>query len=284
MRPQIPLSASAIADAPPHDHVHAIVSDVAYQRTLISNIVYVGPPGAGDRRWLLIDTGMPGFTGSIRRAAAQRFGPDARPFAIILTHGHFDHIGTVRQLVAEWDCPVFAHPNEHPFLDGSDAYPPPNPWAGGLMSLTAPLLPRGPIDLRPYLRALPSDHFLPGMPGWQWIETPGHAPGHISLWRPRDRFLIAGDAFITTRQESAYAALVSQRPEMHGPPAYFTSDWPAARLSVQRLARLMPSTVITGHGHAMQGPEMRTALERLADYFDDIAVPRSARRQRFAEI
>ena len=114
------------------------------------------------------------------------------------------------------------------------------------------------------------------MPGWRWIHTPGHSPGHISLFRESDRSMIVGDAFVTTRQESAYAVAL-QSPELHGPPQYFTTDWAAARQSVQSLAALEPDTVVTGHGLAMQGAEMRAALHRLADDFDAIAVPPQGR-------
>lgn len=96
--------------------------------------------------------------------------------------------------------------------------------------------------------------------------------GHISLWHPVERILVAGDAFITTRQESAYSVL-AQRPEMHGPPMYFTPDWESARSSVRRLADLRPELVITGNGPAMQGPGMRRALDELAARFDQVAVP-----------
>jgi glyoxylase-like metal-dependent hydrolase (beta-lactamase superfamily II) len=88
--------------------------------------------------------------------------------------------------------------------------------------------------------------------------------------------LIAGDAFITTKQESAYAA-ITQAPEMHGPPMYFTPDWENARKSVQSLAELAPQTVVNGHGRAMQGPEMRAALNELAKRFDEVAVPAQGR-------
>jgi glyoxylase-like metal-dependent hydrolase (beta-lactamase superfamily II) len=114
------------------------------------------------------------------------------------------------------------------------------------------------------------------MPGWRWIATPGHAPGHVSLWRDSDRALIAGDAFITTTQESAYA-VATQRPEIHGPPMYYTPDWENARDSVQRLARLEPELAVTGHGPAMHGPAMREALHTLARDFDRIAVPSQGR-------
>src|SRR4028118_78297 len=114
------------------------------------------------------------------------------------------------------------------------------------------------------------------MPEWRWIHTPGHTPGHISLWRESDRTIIAGDAFITTNQESAYAVAV-QTPEMHGPPKYFTPDWQSARQSVESLAALDPRLVVTGHGRAMEGAEMLAALKLLARDFDRIAVPESGR-------
>lgn len=110
------------------------------------------------------------------------------------------------------------------------------------------------------------------MPGWKWIHTPGHTPGHISLWRERDRTLIAGDAFITTGQESVYKVMM-QKPEMHGPPMYYTQNWEDSEVSLQRLAALDPELAVTGHGHAMQGEEMRRALRSLARNFREVAVP-----------
>ena len=64
--------------------------------------------------------------------------------------------------------------------------------------------------------------------------------------------------------ESAYAVTV-QNPEMHGPPMYFTTEFEAAKRSVQMLAKLEPELAVTGHGRATQGPEMRTALHLLAE-------------------
>ncbi len=96
---------------------------------------------------------------------------------------------------------------------------------------------------------------------------------HVSLWRPSDHTLIAGDAVITTRQESAYAVM-TQTPEMHGPPAYFTQDWTSAARSVRTLAALEPELLVTGHGHTMKGEEMRVALRTLARDFSMLALPR----------
>lgn len=261
--------------AAPHvsgDHTHAIAPDLAYRRLAIVNVVFVGLPGSGDRQWVLVDAGLPGTAGLIRRAAELRFG--SRPSAIILTHGHFDHVGGLRDLAERWDVAIYAHELETPYLDGQSAYPPPNPRVGGgLMARLSPLFPRGPINVHDRLKLLPANGTVPGMPGWVWIHTPGHSPGHVSLWRESDRSLIVGDAFITTNQESAYAVAL-QSPEMHGPPMYYTSDWKSAKRSVQRLAELEPQLVITGHGAAMRGEEMREALHTLARTFDMVAVPK----------
>ena len=112
---------------------------------------------------------------------------------------------------------------------------------------------------------------MPGMPGWQWFHTPGHAPGHVSFWRDSDRTLLAGDAVITTGQESAYEVAL-QTLEMHGPPRYFTPDWDAAERSVRRLADLNPNTIVSGHGTPVSGPNMQRALKQLAEEFRTIAV------------
>jgi glyoxylase-like metal-dependent hydrolase (beta-lactamase superfamily II) len=126
------------------------------------------------------------------------------------------------------------------------------------------------------VRPLPADGSVPGMQGWRWIHTPGHSAGHVSLFREADRTLIAGDAFVTTKNESVMA-VIAQRPMVHRPPAYFTPDWASARASVQRLAALEPELAATGHGPPMRGPEMRRQLHTLANDFDRVAVPRHGR-------
>ncbi|TCH98319.1 MBL fold metallo-hydrolase [Roseococcus sp. SYP-B2431] len=271
--PEDATAFDAAADHERGDGVHEVAPDIAYLRLAIVNVAFLGPAGAGDRGWVLVDAGLPGTKGMITRAAEARFGAGARPAAILLTHGHFDHVGVLVDLAEEWDVPVFAHALEHPYLDGTAAYPPPDPGVGGgLMSTLSPLFPRDPVRLGTRLRALGANGGMPVLPAWRWVFTPGHSVGHVSFWREADRAMISGDAFITTRQESAYAAM-TQSPEMHGPPAYFTVDWEASRESVRRLAALEPELVVAGHGRAMRGAGMRAALHRLAKDFDRLARP-----------
>jgi glyoxylase-like metal-dependent hydrolase (beta-lactamase superfamily II) len=257
--------------------IHPLTPDLGYVRDVLVNVYFFGAPVGGRRGWTLVDAGLPGSARRIARAASERFGEGARPEAIVLTHGHFDHVGALGPLLDRWDVPVYAHERELPYLTGRESYPPPEPAVrGGALAALSFLYPRGPIDLDGRVSALPADGSVPGMPGWRWIHTPGHTAGHVSLFRDEDRTLIAGDAFTTTKQESALAVM-TQRPEIHGPPAYFTPDWPEARASVERLAGLEPEVAATGHGRPMRGEAMRRELHALARDFGRRAVPEHGR-------
>jgi len=258
--------------------VRPLAHDVGWVPLSIVNVYLVGPRGAASGNWALVDAGLSLSAPAILRAVDDWVGQNSRPQAIILTHGHFDHVGSVKALAERWDVPVYAHPLEMPFITGRSAYPPPDPTVGGgLMAFSSPLYSRGPIDLGQRVRPLPNDGSVPGMPGWRWLPTPGHSPGHVSLFRDADRFLIVGDAFVTTKQESAYSALTGRPTLVHRPPAYFTVDWQRAKNSVRALARLNPEYAAAGHGFPMRGATMRAQLKQLAEHFDEIAVPPAGR-------
>lgn len=234
----------------------------------IVNVYLYGHPGSTEGGWVLIDAGLPSSHTSILEAAKKRFGA-ARPAAIILTHGHFDHVGALRALLSHWDVPVFAHRLELPYLTGRSSYPPPDPAVGGgLMSFLSRLYPRGPIDVRPHIHALPDDGSIPGMPRWRWIHTPGHCTGHISLFLDEMRLLVTGNAFVTQAQESLLGVL-TQSPKVRRPPAYYTTDWPAARQSNEALSRLRPEIAATGHGLPMVGAVVGEQLASLLDHWED---------------
>lgn len=247
-----------------------------YQYTIqIVNIVLYGEPQMKD--FVLIDAGMPKSADEIISVVEERYGSKSRPKAIILTHGHFDHVGGIIELIERWDVPVYAHTLEIPFLSGKQNYPKPDPTVNnGLVAKMSPIFPNEAINLGGNLKVLPSDGSVPFMAGFRWIHTPGHSPGHISLFREKDKVLIAGDAFVTVKQESLYK-VITQTKEISGPPQYFTTDWLAARASIEKLAILKPSVAITGHGLPMKGEELTSNLKKLVDDFEQIALPKQGK-------
>ncbi|WP_342400303.1 MBL fold metallo-hydrolase [Weizmannia sp. FSL W8-0676] len=237
----------------------------------IVNVCLIGRAGTGT--FVLVDAGMPGSAGAIFSAVRERFGEKSKPKAVLLTHGHFDHVGAIAPLLEKWDVPVFAHPLELPYLTGRETYPDPDPTVeGGLLAKISMIYPNEPVDLGKAVQPLPEDGTVPFLPGWKWIHTPGHSNGHVSFFREADNVLIAGDAFITVRQDEFWKVLV-QKQEVNGPPRYFTNDWKAAKRSVEKLAALKPETALCGHGIPMSGAGLREGLEALVSGFDEIALP-----------
>ena len=227
--------------------------------------------------WVLVDTGLKSTGKHIIEFVTENFGNAQKPLAIVMTHGHFDHRGSLLQLADAWQVPVYCHKMEEPYLTGQASYPPPDPSVGGgAMTILSFAYPSAPIDASDYIQPLPEDGSIKELPGWHWLHTPGHTPGHVSLFRERDGVLIAGDAVVTTLQESIIS-VISQAKILSGPPKYFTPDWGAAARSVRELAALEPSVIATGHGHALYGEEARKQLHRLAKNFWQRGIPASGR-------
>lgn len=243
--------------------------DVAYYTDQIVNVIFIGTQD----HWVLIDAGMPKSGEIIRQASEDYFGRGSKPAAIILTHGHFDHVGGVVYLIEEWNVPVYAHPLEYPYLTGKLSYPEPDTTVeGGMLAKISSIYPNEPINIKPVLNTFRDDGTIPQLPGWKWIHVPGHSPGQIALFRDSDKTLISADAFITVKQDSMYKVML-QKEEVCGPPVYLTTDWEAARNSVQKLFALQPQFVISGHGTAMEGEKLLEGLETLVKDFDEVAIP-----------
>jgi glyoxylase-like metal-dependent hydrolase (beta-lactamase superfamily II) len=264
----------------------SVVPGLHVLRDVFVNLYYAATvPEQPRGPWVLIDTGLPGSAAKIQAHAGEVFGPENPPAAIVLTHAHFDHAGSLEALLKAWpDVTVYAHPLELPYLTGRSSYPAPDPTVGGgLMAYLSFVYPKSPYDLGARVQPLPEDGSVPGLPGWRWLHTPGHTPGHVSFLREEGKVLVVGDAFTTVRGESALATL-SQKQVVHGPPAYFTPDWDSARVSVAELLSLVPEVAATGHGIPMHGDLLRTELSHLAVHFNTVARPKIGRYAHHAAV
>lgn len=255
------MQSYGVAGSADHGRQLDYADDILRVATGIVNTYLVGTA----ERWFLVDTGIAGFAPLIRKAAAARFGAASRPAAIVLTHGHFDHAGNADALALGWDVPVLAHPLEMPYLTGRSDYPPIDSTMGGAIATMARGFSRNGRKLRAPLLELSGDT-LPGAPEWRWIHTPGHTHGHVSLFRERDRTLLAGDAVVTMNMDS-WTAQVRRTPEPANPPAPLTTNWRAARRSVEDLASLRPKAVGAGHGLPIAGEAVADALQIFARTF-----------------
>jgi len=246
-------------------------------KLLFVNIYMIANRPGSAKGWVLVDTGLKGSSAKIIAMAEDLFGPGTKPSAIVLTHGHADHAGGLPELLKHWNVPVYAHQLEIPYLTGLSSYPPPDPFVGGgLMSLASVFFPVKPLNIRHKIRAIDVEEGIPELPDWKVTETPGHSPGHISLYLPVNSVMLSGDAIATTRAESAISVF-NYTPKLSGPPRYFTMNWEAAAASTRKIAKANPRTIAPGHGHVMRGRELQDALQELAANFEKVAMPSSGR-------
>lgn len=254
-----------------------VAPDILLLQFTIVNSCIVGDPNNKNSNWVIVDTALESSYDYIVDTAEKRFGKGSKPKAIILTHGHFDHVGSVKKLIQHWDVPVYAHELEIPYLTGIKDYPQGDPTVGGgMVAEISYRFPHDSINLGSHIKVLPKDGSIPNMPGWRWVHTPGHTEGHIALFRKKDGIIMAADAFCTVKQESIMSVL-TQNEQISGPPKYLTTDWETAKKSVKIIADLRPSLAILSHGLPMKDDELVRHLEMLVNNFDNIAVPEQGR-------
>ena len=172
---------------------------------------------------VLVDTGVPG-SDDVILAAVEELGRTATDVSdIVITHADGDHVGSLAALVDRTGATVWAGPHEADVTEGAAA------TRGGDTKRTAT------VDRR----------FVPGetLPlhgGIETVDTHGHTAGHVSLFLPRERILIAGDAL------NNIEGLGGSRPQ-------YTANAEDARAAVSSLAALRPDTIVFGHGPSIVG-------------------------------
>lgn len=169
--------------------------------------------------------------------------------ALVLTHGHFDHVGIASRLRAEWGVPVWVHAADrrlaaHPYRYAHERprllYPIVYPESIGVLGAMAGA---GALHVKgvPFTNPLPEHGVLdvPGSP--VVVPTPGHTYGHVSLHLPQHDAVITGDALVTFDPYTGASG-----PQIVAGAA--TADSPQALGSLEALAATGARLVLPGHG------------------------------------
>jgi glyoxylase-like metal-dependent hydrolase (beta-lactamase superfamily II) len=191
----------------------------------------------------LIDTGLPGSAAAILEALRKLGAPIQR---IALTHAHIDHVGSLDALHEQLPAiPVAIGARDARFLRGDRSLDPDEPQDK----------PRGGYVV---CKTIPTRLLQPGdhVGSLEVIATPGHTPGHISFFDPRDGTVIAGDAF-TTKGGITTAGTLNWLFPLTAM-AYWHK--PTAIRSAKALCAMQPRQLAVGHGIVLTDPV--PAMER----------------------
>ncbi|MEK0316672.1 MBL fold metallo-hydrolase [Cohnella sp. 56] len=214
-----------------------------------------------DDAWTLIDTGMPGSAPALLELAKQA-GIGDRPLrAILLTHQDIDHIGGLPGILSASEAAplVYAHPDDEGAING-----------------TAPMIKMTPERLSGFLQQVPESvrlqfeetflrpsrpnvnrtfadgELLPIGGGLTVIHTPGHTPGHVSLYHHASKTLILGDAS------------VARDGELKGPNPPVTPDMELALESLKKLSEIDIAQAVCYHGGLVR-EGVQAQLARLSE-------------------
>jgi hydroxyacylglutathione hydrolase len=215
--------------------------------------VYVIRAGSG---WILVDTSA---RHSRRRILRQLPG---KLEAILITHAHRDHAGSMHAVATETGAPVWAGERDADAVEGKAPEPLPEQHKDHIVNR---LLAGWWKDPHPVERRLREGDEVGA--GFNVIGFPGHTPGQIGLWRESDRTVLCADVM------RSMDMLIGRR-QLGEIPEIFTVDLAGSRRSIRNLAALEASTICFGHGP----PLTQNSPQRIKEFAADLP-PDDARRE-----
>lgn len=151
----------------------------------------------------IVDLGTPGSDAAIAEGLKAAGSSWSAVKHIVLTHQHDDHVGGLAAVAPKVKATIYA----------------------GVMDVASI------ISEKPLKAVAEGDEVF----GMRIIDTPGHTLGHISVYEPSTRILVAGDALRNA------GGLVGSDPQ-------YTTDESKANDTVRKLAAMDIMAVLPGHG------------------------------------
>lgn len=210
------------------DGVHGIpITAQLGDRELTLNPVAVETP----QGLLLVDVGLPGGLPDLADSLESAGLALSETWAVVLTHKDLDHVGCLAAVVDRTDATVIAHEADAPVIEGE----------------TAP--ENGDPDHTPTtvdIRLVGGETFATAAGPLRAVHTPGHSPGHTSLYFPGENLLLPADALNVVDGE------------LVGPREDVTPDLGTAWQSVGILGELE-----IDHTHCFHGGNVEAGTDRI---------------------
>ena len=185
----------------------------------------------------LIDTGAPFFQKKILKYLGELGRSPAEVKRIILTHSDLDHVGGLNRLKEATGARTYASRIEAQAIAAGRSSRrlvlPESPGQRFLFNLMFPLFRTKPFQVD---EIVADGQVLPVLGGLRVLDTPGHAPGHISLYAPAAGVLFCGDSL----RISEHRTVLTRLDKMEDPAK--------AGESIRRLAGLGARILCAGHG------------------------------------
>ncbi|CAM3990347.1 MBL fold metallo-hydrolase [Mesobacillus zeae] len=186
----------------------------------------------------IVDTGK-AFMGKRILQEAEQLG-DVK--AVLLTHGHSDHVGGLKNILLRKELPVYAHISDIKHMEGKEPFPGRKKKEFLVETGVAEPLVTSEEGALQHIDDLISYH------------TPGHSPWHVCYFHKEDGVLIGGDLF------------TSKKGRLKPPIAMFTADMKQAVDSGKIVNELKPDIVSICHGNDIRYPH-----EQMDKYLSEYA-------------
>ena len=197
---------------------------------------------------VFIDAGFVGEMGRVRRLLRKLKLEPESVRAILLTHGHLDHVGNLVELHEWTGAPVWAHAEERAHVAGQHPY-------RGLSRVCGWAEAAGRLVLRRKVgtvnRTFADGDLLPYWGGLRVVHLPGHTVGHCGFYSERHDLLFTGDLF------------ASYFFNIHTPPGILNSVPEHFAASFRRVAELDPHWIVPNHYDVLDGELQKRRFEQI---------------------